>query len=330
MIHNITIIGYGITGMLALAILQENIELSKVCIIDPHFDGGLLLRDYGDLLSNTPLSKTIDALKRIQSSYVLPDEYVSYDINKITPLYILVHIIRDFTKNYLLKTTNYETKVISLKYDSVWKIQTEDNKTIESRVIFMCHGSKPKQLKCNIPSIPLHIALNKNMLKKYVKKNESVIVFGTSHSGTLVLENLEELSIKTTAIYKHKVPFLFAKDGEYDGIKEEAERIAYSILKNEYKNIKLLHVTTIDEIIKETKVSNWVIYALGFETAQINNIDISKYDNKTGKIIDQQNAYGFGIAYPSLAPDNIHVDVGIYSFVEHIQTQIPEILKLLP
>ena len=325
----ITIIGFGITGMLTLAILQENIT-HNICIIDPYFDGGALLREYGDVLSNTPLQKTIDALKRIKSNYVLPQEYASYDVNKITPLHVIAHIIKDFTKSYLLKTTIYETKVSSLQYDSGWKIQTEDGNTIESTIVFFCQGAKAKQLKCNIPSIPLHIALDKNALKKYVKKTEQVIVFGTSHSGTLVLENLEQLSIQTTAIHKNKYPFLFAKDGEYDGIKEEAERIASSILNNEYKNIKLLHVSIIDEIIKATKQCDWIIYAIGFETLEIHNIDITKYDTKTGKILGQQNAYGFGIGYPSLAPDNLHVDVGVYSFVEHIQAQIPDILKLLP
>ena len=182
-----------------------------------------------------------------------------------------------------------------------------------------------------MPSIPIEIALNKDMLQNYVKPNQKVLVFGTAHSGTLVLENLETLGIETTAIYKKEKPFYFAKDGEYDGIKEEAERIAEDILNNKYKNIKLINISQIDEIIKLTKKVDWVIYAIGFEANK--NIkcetNLTKYDKTSGKILNTENAYGFGIAYPSLAPDSIHVDVGVYSFIEHIQKQLEDIKKLI-
>ena len=80
-------------------------------------------------------------------------------------------------------------------------------------------------------------------------------------------------------------------------------------------------------MLKVLRKCDWVIYSIGFETTQISsNIDLTKYDNTTGKILETDNAYGFGIAYPSLAPDSIHVDVGIISFVEHIQKQIQLLL----
>jgi hypothetical protein len=76
-----------------------------------------------------------------------------------------------------------------------------------------------------------------------------------------------------------------------------------------------------------TKKASYVVYAIGFETRyiEIENIDSTKYDSKTGKITD--NIYGFGIAYPSSAPDNIHYDVGVYAFMEHILNQIENIFR---
>jgi hypothetical protein len=41
----------------------------------------------------------------------------------------------------------------------------------------------------------------------------------------------------------------------------------------------------------------------------------------------QKSGSGFGIAYPNQAPDGKHWDVGIYSFLEHINAQIPTILS---
>jgi len=328
MLYDIAIIGYGITGMITLAILQP--QGFNICIIDPHFDGGNLMRLYGDVLSNTPLIKTINALKLIDPDYTLPEQYRQYDINKITPLYIVAQIIKDFTDSLKKQIDIYETKVTSLKFDNVWNIQTYDT-VIKSKVIILCQGAEAKRLKCGIPSIPLEIALKKEYLSKYVKPTDKVIVFGTAHSGALVLENLNLLGNQTIAIYKKEKPFYFDKDGDYDGIKAEAERIATSILNKEYTNITLVNISQIDDIIKATAKADWIIYAIGFETKQniICDFDLSKYDKTTGKIFNTEKAYGFGIAYPSLAPDSIHVDIGVYSFVEHIKKQVEDIKKLI-
>lgn len=329
--YDIAIIGYGITGMLALAILQQNsINLSRVCVIDPYYDGGALIREYGNVVSNTPLSKLTTALKSINSEYRLPEEYSNYDENKITPLYVLVNIIKDFTKLLLSKVDKYESRVISIDSGIDYTIETDNNNTIKSKIVLFCQGSSPKKLSCGIPVVPLNVALNIDLLKYYVKPKDRVILFGTAHSGTLILENLHKLNIQTTAIHKSRFPFLFAKDGEYDGIKEEAERIANEILNNQHENLKLLNISEIDSIIRASKEANWVIYSIGFETQKIRgNFDTTKYDSTSGKILDTEKAYGFGIAYPSLAPDSIHVDVGVLSFVEHIQKQMEELKKLL-
>ena len=330
--YNTTIIGFGITGMLVLAILKsENID--NICIIDPYFDGGDLLRLWGDVLSNTSLQKTIDALKLINPTYVVPQTYAQYDVTKITPLYVLVFIIKDFLRQYQLCTT-YETKVQTLEYNEVWTITNEDGTSIQSKTILCCQGSEVKKLQCGIPSISLNNALNKDILKKYIKPADKVLVFGTAHSGALVLENLHNLGVETTAVYKGDKPFSFASEGEYDGIKEEAERIGRSILDKKY-NIQLIHLTNVEKIIKASKEATWVIYAIGFESRSIkvfvNNkvVSLKLYDSKNGLLSECPKAYGFGIAYPSLAPDNIHVDVGIYSFVEHIQKQIPNLKSIL-
>lgn len=329
--YEITIVGCGITGMLVLSILDKHkFDLSKVCIIDPYFDGGNLIRLYGTVISNTPLIKTVNALKLIDSEYILPEEYSSYDINKTTPLYIIAQIIKDFTKPLLLQVDKYESNVQSIKYDTTYTIETRSH-TIKSRILILCHGATQKTMNCDIPSIPIHIALNKDLLKMYVKPTEHVLLFGTAHSGTLILENLHNLNIKTTAVYKKKDPFLFARDGEYDGIKEEAERIATDILNNTYTNLTLLNINQIDKIIKASKEADYVVYAIGFETNTFikANFNLHSYDTKTGKIDGLESAYGFGIAYPSGAPDGIHIDVGVAPFVEHIQNQIETIKKII-
>ena len=326
--YDITIIGFGITGMVLLAILKKE-GFDNICIIDPHFDGGDLLRLWGDVLSNTPLQKAVNALRLIDPNYVTNE---TYDLTSITPLQIIAHMVKDFSKQFLQHVDIHESYVKKLCYNDLWTISTEDVQ-IQSKIICLCQGSEPKRMKCTIPSIPLHIALNKNLLKKYIKPKDKVLLFGTAHSGALVLENLEQIQVCTTAIYKGSKPFSFASE-DYDGIKEEAERVAKQILNNEYKYIQLYHIHETGKIIKASKEANWVINCIGFEARNIETFvndlpfSIRDYDSKSGEL-KCPKAYGFGIAYPSLAPDNIHVDVGLFSFVEHIQKQIPNLKTIL-
>ena len=316
--YDIAIVGYGITGMIVLAILQHKLPNVRVAVVDPYFDGGALMREYGDVISNTPLLKAINALKLIDPNY---ENTTNYDINKTTPLFVLVNLLKDFIK---MDYDKYETEVKSINENI---LTNKDGSNLESRLIILCQGSNPKSLQIDIPAIPLHIALNKNLLHRYVRPNDKVIVFGTAHSGTLVLDNLESLNISAVGIYNKEKPFYFAKDGEYDGIKEDAERIAEDILNDKYKYITLLSNKNIDKIIKQTKKASYVVYAIGFESRKIEGIDSTSYDAKTGKLAE--NIYGFGIAYPSSAPDNIHYDVGVYSFVEHILNQISALSRKL-
>ncbi len=52
----------------------------------------------------------------------------------------------------------------------------------------------------------------------------------------------------------------------------------------------------------------------------------TSYRGQTGEIPGIPSAWGFGLAYPSQAPDGVHWDVGIAPFVEHMKTQIAKIL----
>lgn len=327
--YNILIIGGGVTGLLALAIAQKHL-IKNIGIIDPNFHGGDLMKNYGHIQSNTPLLKTINGLKLIDESFI---SSTNYPLDKTAPLYIHTQCVQELTDPYLSNADCIQDTVESIHFsENRWVVKTEDN-TYISKVVFLCQGSNAKKLDCGIPIIPLEEALYKDSLKKYLKPNDKVLVFGTSHSGVLVLHNCEELRISTTAIYKKEKPFYFANEGDYDGIKEDAEIIAKRILNNEYKHINLISTNSIDKLLKVVKYATKVIYAIGFETRKIKIekdgeiIDSKIYNKKTGVLTS--GLWGFGIAYPSSAPDDIHVDVGIISFVEHILNQINDVKNYL-
>jgi thioredoxin reductase len=326
---DILIVGAGVTGLLAVSSFVKN-RVEKIGIIDPTFSIGDLIEKYGSVQSNTSLQKTVNALKMIDPSY---EPTIDIPLDKTAPLCIHSQLIKEFANKYLEKADCIQDTVLSIEHsDSIWKVKTKET-IYESKVVLLCQGSEPKLLKSGISIIPLHIALNRETLKTYVSSKDKLLVFGTAHSGALILQNCEDLSVETTAVYKKEKPFYFANEGEYDGIKEDAEHTAKRILNNEFKYVKLLSIEKIDLLLKTAKQATKVIYAMGFDRREISisfnneNVDSKNY-NKTNGLI-ATGLYGFGIAYPSSAPDDIHVDVGIVSFVEHILKQVPDIKNYL-
>jgi hypothetical protein len=178
------------------------------------------------------------------------------------------------------------------------------------------------------PSIPLDIALDKQRLSNHVSPGQHILVFGTAHSGPLIVKNLVDLGTTITNFYATEQPFYFDRNGAYDGVKQDAAVIADAILQGSYSNVSLESVHDMSAIIRASKSADACIYACGFEARCIQP-QWNRYDGATGRIEGTTTAWGFGIAYPNRAPDGIHWDVSVPAFQAHIQRQMPEILATL-
>lgn len=326
------IVGAGVTGLLLLLLLAERgTPLENIVVIDPFFDGGDLNRKWGHVISNTPWSKTYESVKTAFPSRTMPSWASENPPDQTTPLSQIARLIRELAKPLLINTI-YGT-VRKASHSEKWCVEVLREfaiVTVESSSIYFTVGSEQKSLDLSIPSIPLEIALDTSRLQQYLLPTDRVILFGTAHSGALILKNLAELGVNTTAVYRTPKPFLFARDGEYDGIKADAATYADDIIEGKYPTLKLVPATQISTVIRETRSANWLICAIGFEPRCSIEVSVGgsrvstvSYISTSGKIIDCPNAWGFGIAYPSQAPDGIHFDVGVASFIEHIAANLP-------
>jgi cation diffusion facilitator CzcD-associated flavoprotein CzcO len=325
------IIGAGVTGLLLLLILNERgIPLESIVIVDPFFDGGDLRRKWGQVISNTPWSKTYDAVKTAFPSRTMPAWASAIPPEQTTPLSQIARLVCELSRPLLLNTVYGSVKRAS--YNEKWSVEIQREFTIhkiESTKIFFTTGSEQKSLDLSIPSIPLEIALDSQRLRQYVLPTDKVILFGTAHSGALILKNLAEMGVSTTAVYRSAKAFMYARDGEYDGIKADAATYADEISQGIYPCITLVQASAISKVIRLTRSANWAVYAIGFEprcTIEIqvggSLVSVVPYLSTSGVIVGCPNAWGFGIAYPSQAPDGIHFDVGVASFIEHISNNI--------
>jgi hypothetical protein len=325
------IVGAGVSGLILLLLLAETgIPLDTIVVIDPYFDGGDLARKWSTVISNTPWSKTYTSLKDKFSSIPMPVWAQELPMETPTSVLQIARLLREMARPLFNSIRMIQGLVKEAKYDTTfWTIQTQKGQNIETTNIYFTFGSDPSDLDLPIPTIPLEVALNAPVLASYIQPTDTIIVFGTAHSGTLILKNLADLRARAVGIYRGEKPFHFARDGVYTGIKMDAEQYADEILEGKYPTIKLVNSANISDIIRETRKATWCIYATGFERRSIIRLkvngeekDLGKYSATTGKLTECPNAWGFGIAYPSQAPDGIHFDVGVSSFIEHIAKQL--------
>jgi hypothetical protein len=338
---SLCIIGAGVSGLLLILLLAEtSFPLNTITIVDPHFDGGDLIRKWSSVMSNTPWSVTLESIQTHLPSVNIPKWALELPLDKPTPVSTIARLIRDCAKTVLDKVERIHGTVDHINWTSTtstWSITVKKEQmfhTFVKKALCLTHGSLPKELDSSIPSIPLEVALDKNRLATYIKPTDKVIVFGTRHSGIYALKNLIDCSANTVGVYKDSKPFVFARDGVYDGLKLEGAGIADDINAGKYP-VQMIALSNISNILREVRSADWAVYAIGFESRQIDiSVDsvslIGKSDyDINGKFINYPNAWGFGIAYPSQAPDGIHWDVGVSSFLEHIHRQIPSIISLI-
>lgn len=318
----------GAAGLLLLHMFQaEGVPPDEILCIDPFFDGGDLQRQWRFVVSNTPWSRVAETLQLFNPAW---KDTTGFDPTKTTPLYETIKAVRESIQGYLHKCHLITGVASGFTYaDDKWNVQVS-SKTYEGRLLFLCFGGQARTMALPIPSIPLSTALHLPSLTATLNKKDRVLVFGTMHSGALVLQNLNTIGCKTTAIYKSAKPFLFARDGEYDGIKEDAAAAADAILASQYKNLELVQAGDMAGLAKAIRTADWVIYAIGFEQRDgfAASFKLSEYNGTTGRL-SVPSCWGFGIAFPNTTtlPDGtVHKDVSLLSFATHIAKQRQDIL----
>ena len=215
--------------------------------------------------------------------------------------------------------------------DDGWNLITT-KETYQAKKVILCIGATPKTMDLPLPSIPLPIALSQEQLAHSVSPTDTIVVFGTSHSGTLVLKNLKQLGCTNVyAIYKGKDPFTIATNGAMgEGLKLAGALVAQEINQKEWGSLAptLINYDDFATIYRVLSKANAVTYAIGFEPR------IFTYTNKTGTCgpikNDTPGIYGFGIGRPRIGKTptgEIFVDIGFEGFIKAIQAELPDILS---
>jgi hypothetical protein len=332
-LYKIAIVGTGGAGLLALLLLlkSKQCKASEIVLIDPYHDGGDLQRKWWHVTSNTRWGQMLSITESLgYPRDSLPDPWKALDPNLPTQLQHYIQLLR-----WIIKSNGNDCECIVGHCSDIEefsqgvrlsiRMPTGAHDTVEAKACLVCTGAEAKRDSFPIPVLPLEVALNRDLLRGYASPASKVVLVGTAHSGTLVMKNLNDLNVEHAVFYRGSAPFSFARDGHYDGIKQESEAIADAVLNGQYTQTHLFPLTNTAQLLRWSRKADWIVYAIGFERRPLGTI--KEYDGKTGKCHGFTRVWGFGIGYPNQAPDGQHWDVSLPSFFAHIQQQIPQIVE---
>lgn len=334
------LVGYGIAHMsLLLALSKSSIPL-KVCVIDPYFDGGDLLRSWASIHSNTTWQQFLDAIQ----PYVSKVKYESLcGVQNPEKTVVLADLVRHYNlivKSAVPEVSKVYGKVVRADFaGGNWTLTVDTGAApqpqVTGKVLSYSPGSEPRSLNYAKPTLTLQSVLTCGRLHATVKPGDRVVVFGLAHSGTLAIGALAGCGAHVTAIYRGSAPFEFARDGHYNGIKQESAAIADRYLEGKYLDfVKVVSADAHDQVFNALIAADWVVYATGFEPrAEVDfYVDGAQQPRPTYNAITGElsvpSAFGFGIAYPNSneVDGKTYYDVSLGAFLAHCEKNVNRLL----
>ncbi len=332
-----TVVGAGPAGILAVGrLLDAGVAPETIAWLDPEF----LVGDFGQawfaVPSNTRVALFTKYLQATSSfDYAnCPKELTLSHLNENDTCLLgeMAKPLQWVTEKLCQQVTHQKCTVRSLQQlQGGWNLITTEE-TIFSKNVILAIGSTPKTPHYDVPvnEITLNIALNPDLLKKTVKSNQRVVVFGASHSGVLVIKNLLDAGCRVTNFYRSPLRYaLFQADHViYDntGLKGSAAQWAKENLQGQSIKNLTRHCLVDDSAEEALQFCDHVVYATGFTTRHLasQDLDCRKYDARTGIIAP--GLFGLGVAYPELFTDRYGISessVGLFKFSNYLTRVLP-------
>lgn len=330
----ITVIGLGPAGCLFLACLPPEKLNSSVVAIDRGCIGGDLARLYGNVVANLTRTEIETAFQKVPAWSSLQEfpYFTKYAATECPLLSDVCLQLRECMQPILAKITVRFAEVEGLrKEEDGWSICLR-KETLQTQKVILCTGATPTQLDLPKSIIPLEIALSNDDLAHFIHPSHHIVVFGSSHSGTLVMRNLKNSGCKRiTCLYKDTVPFRWARDGDTEGLKQESAIIADEITAGSWCDAtpQLIPVQQTGAMLRALLSADYVVYAMGFE-ARYPSVDGALLSHNSETAALAPGMWGFGIGFPSFYKTpggTIAPDVGFGQFAGHILSCMSAILS---
>lgn len=344
--YNWAIIGAGPAGIATIGnLLDSGVKPDEIVWIDPQFAVGDFGLHWRNIPSNTKVSLFIRFLQACQSfEYEHCSENFALhkaDPHKTCQLGLMADPLLWVTDRLRKKIFTIEdyAENIALR-DRQWVIQLRQNKTLTAKHVVLATGAESKHLNYSQPEIiPLHDAMDSERIQTHCSSNDTIAVFGSSHSAMLVLRNLIETGVKRIINF-YRSPLRYAvylndwilfddtglKGPTAEWAREHIDGKLPSQLERIYSN---------DENVEHfLPQCDKVVYAVGFDRRAlpvVETIGHLNYIEECGIIAP--GLFGAGIAFPEGKYNPLGIyeyRVGLWKFMDYLKRVIPIWLKYSP
>ncbi|MDF2529305.1 MAG: pyridine nucleotide-disulfide oxidoreductase [Gammaproteobacteria bacterium] len=331
------VIGAGPAGIAAVGkLLDQGISGQSILWIDPSFTVGDFGTKWLEVSSNTRVelfTRFFTACKAFDYSQAPHFAIQDLDPKETCYLKLAAEALQWITGQLKAKVHCLADKAKKLKlHNRQWEI-TLSNETLLAKSVIIATGAEPKSLNFpEVEEIPLITALTPSLLQKACTNQDTVAVFGASHSAIIILRNLLEQTEVKKVINFYLSPLRYAvylEDGIlYDdtGLKGKTAEWARAnidgILPTKLQRV----LSTQEHLTAQLPLCNKAIYATGFEKRHIiiEGMQSLSYNDRNGIIAP--GLFGFGIGFPEAKEDRygtIEHRVGLWKFMDYLNRIMP-------
>ena len=339
--HNITfswaVIGAGPAGIAAIGkLIDAGIDPKKIVWIDPAFNVGDFGTRWRKVSSNTRVGLFTQFFANCRSFQY--ESSPDFEIKKIAPtetclLSLAADPLQWITQQLQHTVLTRQGKIQQLKlHNRCWHLQMSDA-SLQAKSVILATGAEPQSLFYpGIEEITLDIALDPDKLAQACNKEDTVAVFGSSHSALLIMKTLIEMCDLKKVINFYLSPLRYAV--YYDdwilfdntGLKGNAALWARQYIDGQWP-AQLERVISNEEHIRKTlPLCTKAIYATGFKKRiiPIEGMPTLTYNDRNGIIAP--GLFGLGIAFPEAKMDHYGIlehRVGLWKFMEYLNSILP-------
>ena len=336
------VVGGGPAGISAVGtLLDEGVRADAIAWIDPAFGGG----DFGMLWGNVPSNTRVGDFSKMFTSCrsfefdSRPSRLPIEDLAEESwcDLHYVGDVLQAITATLRAKVTSIVGFVIRCtSIRSGWQLHLRDGSTARARNVVLATGARPRELQLpGVIAIPLDVALDRERLPAFCTPQDTVAVFGSSHSAILAMRILVENCDVGGIMNFYRSPLLYAvplEDGRwlyYDtGLKGHVaawarENLGGSDLPERLERFPVNGNAPISELARCTKA----ISAIGFEARGepvVDGMTHLNHDPRTGII--GPGLFGCGFAFPEIAADEfgeLVPRVGLIRFARYLARVVP-------
>lgn len=339
-----TVIGAGPAGIAAVGkLIDGGVKPLDIAWVDPRFQVGDLGEKWQRVSSNTKVKLFTKFLEEcdVFRFRMAPDFKIKHLNPEATCLLGEIAAPLKWVSDHLKVAVHpYEAQATTLSLkNQQWEVGL-GSEAIQSKNVVLAIGATPKKLNFpNLEEIPLETALNDQLLEKENLGNDTVAVFGSSHSSMIVLQNLLKTSVKKILNF-YRSPNKYALYmGDWilfdnTGLKGESAAWARQHIDGTWPERLKRYPFSDPNFQKELASCTKVVYTVGFsprtppKTAQFPDLVCN---DRNG--ILAPGLFGLGIAYPEKVEDpfgNEEYNVGLWKFMTYLSKVLPLWMQYAP